>query len=69
MAQQNINPRPGSGDEHDSSKPGSPAAAEGPRSTEHEPAQGHIHTGARYRDRPTDDGKYGDEAQESTQKE
>jgi hypothetical protein len=28
------------------------------RSTE--PAQGHIDTKARYRDRPTDDGKYGD---------
>lgn len=25
-----------------------------------EPAQGHIDTQTRYRDRPTDDGKYGD---------
>jgi hypothetical protein len=69
MAQQNTNPDLGSGDQHDSPKPASPAAAEGPRSTEHEPAQDHIQTGARYRDRPTDDGKYGDEADESIQKE
>ena len=69
MAQQNINPRLGSGEERDSPKSGSPAAAEGPRSTEHEPAQGHIQTGARYRDRPSDDGKYGDEAEEAIQKE
>jgi hypothetical protein len=67
MAQQNINPRLDSGKEHNSPNPESPAAAEGPSSTEHEPAQGHIQTGARYRDRPTDDGKHGDAAQGSIQ--
>ena len=30
-----------------------------------EPAQGHIDTTVQYRDRPTDDGKYGDGAEQS----
>jgi hypothetical protein len=69
MGTAEYQPTSGSGEERDSPKSGSPAAAEGPRSTEHLPAQGHIQTGARYRDRPSDDGKYGDEAEESIQKE
>jgi hypothetical protein len=68
MPQKTSSPGRVSGEGRDPRKPATPAAADVHDSTEHEPAQGHIQTGTRYRDRPTDDGKYGDGDQEPIRK-
>jgi hypothetical protein len=66
MAQKTSSPGTGSGEQRKVSQPGKPAPSEVPSSAPPEPAQGHTQTKARYRDRPTDDGKYGDGDQEPT---
>jgi len=48
-------------------KPATPPRSP-PESAPVEPAQGHIDTRTQYRDRPTDDGKYGDAGQEPNEK-
>jgi hypothetical protein len=66
MPQKTSSPGRVSGDGHDSRTPATSAVDD---VHEPEPAQGHIQTGVRYRDRPTDDGKYGDADQEPIKRE